>query len=331
MEIALKISWIQRIQQNSDAGWKAIPECLLGDLGGFTLSHCRYDINLIQLHNLPPFYRSVLKYWQVYRSDFTDDNTQIQNEIIWNNSNILINKNTIFFNQWYQNGIIRLQDLLDVDCTFLSLQKFQQKLGLHVSFTTYYGLINSMPASWRRKLKLSDHPNQSSSLDSPNMNITTRSAYAAILDHFFQPPTCETKILRYGFSKESLTNVYMMPLLIAQEVKLQMFQLKIIHNILPTRCSLFRAKLSESDSCRVCQTEPETLPHTLFQCNITSVFWIDFQQWWFERTFQAFQLNECNVIYGWYNDTQFKDVLRYLPRVFWVIFFLQSFQPNSFK
>ena len=59
------------------------------------------------------------------------------------------------------------------------------------------------------------------------MNITTRSAYAAILDHFFPPPTSETKILRYGFSKESLTNVYMMPLLIAQEVKLQMFQLKI--------------------------------------------------------------------------------------------------------
>ena len=32
-EIALKISWIQRIQQNSDAGWKAIPERLLEDLG----------------------------------------------------------------------------------------------------------------------------------------------------------------------------------------------------------------------------------------------------------------------------------------------------------
>ena len=38
MEIALKISWIQRIQQNSDAGWKAIPERLLRDLGGPYLS-----------------------------------------------------------------------------------------------------------------------------------------------------------------------------------------------------------------------------------------------------------------------------------------------------
>ena len=45
-DIALKISWIQRIQQNSDAGWKAIPERLLGYLGDLAfVSHCRYDIN----------------------------------------------------------------------------------------------------------------------------------------------------------------------------------------------------------------------------------------------------------------------------------------------
>ena len=326
MEIALKISWIQRIQQNSYAGWKAIPERLLGNLGGLAfLSHCRYDTNLIQLHNLPPFYRSVLKYWQDYRSDFTDDNTRIQNEIIWNNSNILINRNTIFFKQWYQNGIVRLKDLLDVDCTFLSLQKFQQKFRLHIPFTTYYGLINSIPVNWRRKLKSTDSP---SSLDSPNMNITTRSAYAAILDHFFQPPTSETKFLRYGFPKERLTNVYMMPFLVTQEVKLQMFQLKILHNILPTRRSLFRARLSDSDSCRACQTEVETLPHMLFQYDITSAFWTAFQHWWCERTLRTLELNERNVIYGWHNDTKFKEVLNYVTLVAKHLIFC-CFQDNT--
>ena len=103
---------------------------------------------------------AVLKYWQYYRSDFIEDNAQIQNEIIWNNSNILINKSTIFFKQWYQNGIILLQGLLDVDCTFLSLQKFQQNLRLHIPLITYYGLLNSIRASWRRNFKFTDSPNQ---------------------------------------------------------------------------------------------------------------------------------------------------------------------------
>jgi len=98
MEIVLKIAWIQGIRQNSDAAWKVIPEYALSHLGGFGfLLDCHYDLNLIQLHDLPPFFHSVLKYRQDYRPMFSEDITQVQNEIIWNNSNILINKSTIFF------------------------------------------------------------------------------------------------------------------------------------------------------------------------------------------------------------------------------------------
>ena len=147
------------------------------------------------------------------------------------------------------------------------------------------------------------------------MNITTPSAYAAILDYFFQPPTSETKTLGYCFTQESSTNVYMLPFLVTQEVVLQMFQLKIVHNLLPTRRSLFLARLSDSKSCRVCQTESETLPHMLFQCSVASAFWIVFQQWWCDRTLQTFELNECNVIHGWFNDTQSKDILNYVTLV----------------
>ena len=66
----------------------------------------------------------------------------------------------------------------------------------------------------------------------------------------------------------------------------------------------------------------------LFQCNIFPVFWIAFQQWWFERNFRAFQLNECNVIYGWYNDMQFKNVLNYVPLVAKYFIFC-CFQDNT--
>jgi len=141
-------------------------------------------------------------------------------------------------------------------------------------FTMYYGLIYAIPSSWRRKLKTTNSSTSSGNSFQESMpkNITTNSAYAAILEHFFQAPTAETRILRYGFSKESLTNVYMLPFSMTREVNLQMFQYKIIHNILPTRCSLFRAKLSESNTCRLCYALPETRPHMLFQCTVISTF-----------------------------------------------------------
>ena len=35
MEIALKVAWIRRIRQDSDAAWKVIPENAVSHLGGF--------------------------------------------------------------------------------------------------------------------------------------------------------------------------------------------------------------------------------------------------------------------------------------------------------
>ena len=129
------------------------------------------------------------------------------------------------------------------------------------------------------------------------------------------PDTLEAKKNLQVLRKESLVNVYLLPFLITREVKLQMFQYKIIHNILPTRCSLFRAKLSASETCQLCQALPQTLPHRLFQCTVINTFWHAFQNWWFEKTQQFFYLNECNVIYGWHNNLQSKDTLNYVSLV----------------
>ena len=53
----------------------------------------------------------------------------------------------------------------------------------------------------------------------------------------------------------------------------------------------------------------------VFQCTVISTFWHAFQNWWFEKTLQTFDLSERNVIYGWYNNTQFKDTLNYVALV----------------
>ena len=41
----------------------------------------------------------------------------------------------------------------------------------------------------------------------------------------------------------------MLPFKILKEPKLIMFQVKIIHNILPTQSSLFRARIADTDVC----------------------------------------------------------------------------------
>ena len=51
----------------------------------------------------------------------------------------------------------------------------------------------------------------------------------------------------------------MLPFKILKEPKLIMFQVKIIHNILPTQSSLFRARIAETDVCPLCNLEIQSL------------------------------------------------------------------------
>ena len=55
-----------------------------------------------------------------------------------------------------------------------------------------------------------------------------------ILDKRFSAPTAEGRILDHGFTKEEIPYIYMLPFKILKEPKLIMFQVKVVHSILPT-------------------------------------------------------------------------------------------------
>ena len=86
MDKALKIAWIKRLTVHDDAPWKIIPEFATTEYGGLSfLIECQYDVKHLSLYNLPPFYHTLLKYWQEYNHNKFTENSDIQNKIIWNN------------------------------------------------------------------------------------------------------------------------------------------------------------------------------------------------------------------------------------------------------
>ena len=114
MDKALKIAWIKRLNEQSDASWKIIPEQAVNLYGGLSfLTNCHFDINLLDLQNIPPFYHVVLKYWQEFELLTTacDEKTP-ENDIIWNNFNILVDQKSIFYNAWFKKGIVQVKDLI---------------------------------------------------------------------------------------------------------------------------------------------------------------------------------------------------------------------------
>ena len=309
MNKALKVAWIRRLQSRSDASWKIIPDAVLENLGGISfVSQCNYDVKFLQLNNLPDFYSDILKYWQNTRSSF-QKNTSPRNGIIWNNHNIIIDGKTLFYKSWLEKNILRIEDLLDNDSNFLPFNLFSEKFHLQTPFTLYFGLINSVPTPW--KLAIKRTPQHAAENNENSTTISTKSVYSNMLKKIFLPPTAESKIIRYGFTQESIYKVYELPFQIKSDIKTTMFQYKIIHNILPTKVSLFRAKICDDDICPKCLADRHSLDHMFLHCQLALSYWDLFQTWWTSKTKENVTLTESMILYGIFDNREHLYTLNY--------------------
>ena len=83
-------------------------------------------------------------------------------------------------------------------------------------------------------------------------HFSTKFAYSKLLEKRHLLSTVEPRILNHGVTKEDIQDVYFLPFRILREAKLRIFQLKIIHGIFPTQSNLFRAGLTDSGKCPLC-------------------------------------------------------------------------------
>ena len=131
-----------------------------------------------------------------------------------------------------------------------------------------------------RKLAIKRTPRQTSESENNINIISTKNVYSVMLKNVFLPPTAESKILRHGFTRENINRVYELPFQIKNDIKISMFQYKVIHNILPTKVSFVNAKISDNDICPQCLTDRHSLSsldHMFLHCSLTLSFWSYFK------------------------------------------------------
>ena len=100
MEKALKITWVNRIQDESQASWKIIPNQLLHKHGGLAfLTKCYFATSIFDLDDaLPTFYKKMFDYWCEFKIlTGIDSKANPKNDILWNNKKILVGKKKCFF------------------------------------------------------------------------------------------------------------------------------------------------------------------------------------------------------------------------------------------
>ena len=105
---SLRLAWIKRIFGTNDGTWKSYLRHLLNRFGGLFLFHCNYDVKDIPITS--QFYSELLKWWSDFREEF--DTERDQQNIVWNNKEIRINNKPVFYKNFFESGIIYVNDLL---------------------------------------------------------------------------------------------------------------------------------------------------------------------------------------------------------------------------
>ena len=82
---SLNIAWVNRYCKATDSHWYALLDSMLSKVEGPFLFQCNYELKLLDLKNLPAFYKNVLAVWQELNSKDPIDVKEIQHEILWNN------------------------------------------------------------------------------------------------------------------------------------------------------------------------------------------------------------------------------------------------------
>ena len=152
---SLKKSWVKRIlQTESNSLLKHLYEKVFKQFGGNILFECNFrEADIIKHFNKKHFLRDLLLAWSKLANKTVISN--YHNEIIWNNSNIRVGENTIFYKEWFQLGIKHIKDIYDQQNQgYYSFYKLQEKFNLPATeFLRYMSLINSIPKDWKYKLK----------------------------------------------------------------------------------------------------------------------------------------------------------------------------------
>lgn len=277
--ITFKLNWIKHFIKHKDKIWYIIPNLIFKRVGGIEfLLKCDYDINKLPLQ-LSNFHRQALLCWLlIYKHNFSP-----HRHIIWNNKYIKYKNKSIFYDNWVQNDILLLSQLINDKGYLLSYSEFLKKFNIPILPKEYSVVFDAIPAGFLRLLQGNTDSDKQLTfqkeffLDGINIkDFKCNNRFFRSLIH--HPVTCRSKQYWrniFGNLNWPLVWTYNNKFCITNKVTQVYF--KIIHLIYPTNQFLQKFKKDLSDSCVFCNINTETIVHLFFDCIYTRFFWIDIE------------------------------------------------------
>ena len=300
---AIKASWVKRlIDENNKGYWKLKYAEILKKIGGNFVFSCNCNYKDVHKMIKNKFLQNVLEAW--CRLNY-NETSPILHQIIWNNSNIKNNGVPLFFQQWYDKGIIYLHQLVE-NHNFMNFNKIRQTFDIsNRYFLEYHKLISCIPHSWKNQIKYGhDDTAQDTQLINKLKSVQkpTQMFYRMFINKLQQKVKAHIKWENY-FVNEHINwkTIHAIPFKSTIDTKLRYFQYKCLMRIIPTNKFLLKCQKVASNLCDFCNCHVETQIHLFYDCYHVQDFWGKFKLFLTEKGF-TFDITKTVVFLGMCDD-----------------------------
>ena len=153
--------------------------------------------------------------------------------IIWNNKDVKIDNKSVFYANYYGNGIICLQDLL-LEYDNVALYEIFKYKGLNTNFPTWTALRTSVPKNLKARmstvgfdpmvLKCGDQ-----AFDT--LSAKTKQFYKLLLTTKAKLPNMSKRLIADFGVEDMLDKIYLLPHFVASETYIWSFQYRLLNYI----------------------------------------------------------------------------------------------------
>ena len=304
---ALKLNWVKRYKSSNNLPClyylNKIYPCASELIWDCNLHENDIGVLFKDSAFVPKVLEQVLKYWcqlHFHGKVYTCDKTQIENQILWLNSNIKVGNQVIFYTDWYRKGVKYVKDILHDDTRCLTYAEFSNKFQINCNFLKYFGIV----AAVQKVLNFEVATENCILLhneDFDRMVKVCRGTYELFIKNTTDCPLnsmqkwCTDLGMELNFSEwdKYFINIYKTTIV----VKLRTLQFNILHRTLVTNHILKIWKKVDSNLCTFCKTEDETIFHLIFQCSEVQQFWHRIQVWYHSKGLDA-NFNSFNCVIG---------------------------------
>lgn len=303
-----KMNWLKQFIKNPNSIWNFIPNYLFSKLGGLKfILICNYNIDKMPI-KLSNFHKQIFLSWSlIFKHNFSPHGCYI-----WNNRDILYKHKSLFLENWFVHGIVRVKQLFNSNGCLMSYTEFLNKHGVPIPPKEYAVVFDAIPSGIIMLLKSSLV--SASDLDPlPDPTITsvgqtcfsTNKRNNCRIRHLFQRDVVSIpNVVPYWnglLSKLDWRKIWCLPSKFFTVNKMKEVSWKLIHRFYPCNAFLKRYKKDIDLSCTFCKDSEEDSHHLFWSCSITTTFWKDVCNFISLYIDPDFSLTYRNILFGFFS------------------------------